>query len=249
MAAQEIIPGMEGLARREPEGAVTPMRLVEIAVSQNADIDKLGKLLDLQMKWEANEARKSFVEAMNRFKANPPAIRKNKHVEFGNTKFDHATLDHVTEQVTKGLSAHGISHRWETEQPEGKIRVTCIITHEMGHSERTTLEGPADNSGSKNAIQSIGSAVTYLERYTLLAATGLAAEGDDDGRGTGKPSAAPRQRVENISERCEWIANARNAEELERLFKESYKVASAVSDTDAQKSLIAAKDKRKKELQ
>ena len=58
--------------------------------------------------------------------------------------------------------------------------VTCKITHELGHSEETSLSAPADSSGSKNAIQAIGSTITYLQRYTLLALTGLATHEQDD---------------------------------------------------------------------
>ena len=50
-----------------------------------------------------------------------------------------------------------------------------------GHSEETTLSGPADSSGSKNAIQAIGSTLTYLQRYSLVQMLGLAASNDDDG--------------------------------------------------------------------
>ena len=47
-------------------------------------------------------------------------------------------------------------------------------------------EAPLDTSGGKNNIQAMGSAVSYLERYTLLAITGLSTkEMDDDGRGAG----------------------------------------------------------------
>jgi hypothetical protein len=46
------------------------------------------------------------------------------------------------------------------------------------------MTGPLDTSGNKNAIQSIGSSNTYLFRYTLNAALGLAsAEMEDDGKG------------------------------------------------------------------
>src|SRR5258708_4635708 len=161
----------------------TPVELLRIAVSQNADIDKLTKLMDLQERWERNEARKAFVVAMNAFKANPPEILKNKHVKAGQMEYDHATLDNVCKAVTQGLSEHGISDRWKMEQAEQWIKVTCILTHDMGHSEETTLHGAPDNSGAKNAIQAIGSTVTYLQRYTLLAATGLAAANSDtDGK-------------------------------------------------------------------
>jgi hypothetical protein len=62
------------------------------------------------------------------------------------------------------------------------VTVICVIGHADGYSEEASkLSAAPDTSGSKNPIQSIGSAVTYLERYTLRAALGLAAAKDDDG--------------------------------------------------------------------
>lgn len=170
--------------------AVTPAQMLQMAVQQGADLDKLEKLMELQERWEASQARKAWVAAMASFKADPPSIGKNKRVHFTNkagvvTDYKHATLDNVCDIVNKALSAHGLSHRWETHQGEGRIKVTCYITHVDGHSESTSLHSPADDSGGKNAIQQIGSAVTYLQRYTLLALTGLATgETDDDGKET-----------------------------------------------------------------
>lgn len=171
---------------RQTAPAITPMQMLQIAVEQNADIDKLAKLMDLQERWEANQARKAYVEALNAFKVNPPTIRKDKSASFGQGKaaYDYATLAQVSAVIGAALSEHRLSHRWEVEQPEGgAIRVTCVLTHEQGHSERVTMQAGADQSGSKNSIQAIGSTVTYLERYTLLAVTGLAAKGQDDDGG------------------------------------------------------------------
>lgn len=234
----ELLPETQ-LAKRSPD----PLEILQAAVDKGLNAETLSKLMDLQERWEANEARKEFVEAMNAFKKNPPEILKNKHVKFGSTEYDHATLDHVCEQIGERLSAHGISHRWTVDQADGKIKVTCILTHQRAHSESTTLEGPADTSGSKNAIQAIGSTVTYLQRYTLLAATGLAARnGDDDGAESGP-------RLDDLNERLEWIANCRNIAELEARFKADYLEARKLKDEKAMKALIAAKDARKKELQ
>lgn len=174
---------------------VTPMRLLEIATQQNADVDKLGVLMELQLKWEANEARKAFVTALNTFKANAPKISKNKAVDFtsqkGRTHYRHATLDNVSEVIGAALAEVGISHRWETEQLDGgMIRVTCILTHAMGHSEKVWLQAGRDESGNKNNIQAVGSTVTYLQRYTLLAATGMAVQDQDDDGAGGKDGMA-----------------------------------------------------------
>lgn len=234
--------------------SATPIELLRIAVSQNLDVERLTKLLDLQERYERNEARKAFAAAMNAFKLNPPTILKNKHVSIERkdgtkgAEYDHATLDAVCKAVIKGLSKHGISHRWKMEQEKEWIKVTCILTHTMGHAEDTTLQGCADQTGSKNAVQAMASTVTYLQRYTLLAACGLAAENDTDGRtnGNGKAKSVPADRVR---EGCEWLENAKDMNELRELFRVAYTEAAELNDRNAQGAYIRAKDARKAELQ
>ena len=244
--ADFVVPGQLTKVEHQPNPydnqAITPMELLQIAVNKDADIGKLEALMNLQLKWEANEARKAFVKAMTEFKSNPPEILKNKRVAYNQVAYDHATLDHVCKQITNGLSEHGISHRWRIEQNDALIRVTCILTHEAGHSEETTLSAGADMSGSKNAIQGIGSAVTYLERYTLLAATGLAAKnGDNDGQG------APEWN--KLQEYLDSMSTAPNIKVLDDTFKAGYKEAVALKNTKAMLALITTKDAKKKELQ
>lgn len=227
-----------------PPVALTPVELLRIAVSQGADIDKLKQLMDLQERWEKNEARKAFVAAMNKFKANPPTITKNHAVEFGGTAYRHATLDHVCEEVTKGLSAVGITHAWKVTQQAEFITVICVLTHELGHSEETQLIGLADKSGSKNAIQAIGSTVTYLQRYTLLSACGLAAKNDDDGHSAGEPFIEAAE----IEKACGEISRAKDIPTLKFLFGAALNTAREIGDKKAMAHYITANDKRKKEL-
>lgn len=225
-----------------PPAALTPVELLRIAVSQGADIEKLKHLMDLQERWEKTEARKAFVAAMNLFKANPPIISKNHAVKFGNTSYSHATLDHVCDEVTKGLSAVGITHAWKVKQGES-ITVLCILTHELGHSEETEMSGLPDNSGSKNSIQAIGSTVTYLQRYTLLAACGLAASNDNDGQGSGPIETAEIEKLHGE------ISRAKDIAELKFLFTAAYDKAQELGDRKAMALYVAAKDRRKTELQ
>ena len=225
--------------------SMTPAALLQLAVEKGADVERLAQLMDLQQKWEANEARKAYVGAMGRFKAEPPKLVKNKQVSFGQTSYAHATLDQVSAVVGKALSAVGISHRWEVEQGEF-IRVTCVLTHELGHSERTVLQAPADTSGSKNAIQSIGSTVTYLQRYSLLAATGMAVEGqDDDGRGA---SAGPGMDEGQRADFLASITGAGDVAELQKVFTAAYTAAKKAKDAPSMRALTEAKDAKKKAL-
>lgn len=176
---------------------VTPGDLLRIAVEKGADLDYLGKLMDLQERWEANEARKAFVAAMAAFKAEPVKILKNKQVYFqsqkGVTNYWHAELSDVTNAVGPAMAKHGLTFDWDVHQQSGKVVVDCVVTHSMGHFKKVTMEGPLDATGNKNAIQQAGSTVTYLQRYTLLSAIGMATQGADDDGESGAPDNGSQQ--------------------------------------------------------
>jgi ERF superfamily len=173
------------------------------AVESKADIERIEKLMQLHERHEANEARKAFVQAMARFRAEPMDIQKTKYVDIaGGAKFWHAQLADVCRAVIPALSKFGLRHRWEVSQdkpPAGLITVSCVISHELGHAETTTLSGPPDDLGKKSPIQAIASTVTLFERYTLVAAVGLAARDmDNDPHSEGaKPSGDALARPED----------------------------------------------------
>ncbi len=166
----------------EVRQAVTPMDLISRAQESNASIEQMQQLFDLQLRYEANEARKAYNEAMSCFREKAPAIAKTRTGH--NIKY--AGLSESIEAIQPLLSQFGLSHQWKTKQDGPLISVECTVTHRLGHSESTSLSAAPDTSGSKNAIQAIGSTVSYLERYTLYAILGLSSrEMDDDGKGAG----------------------------------------------------------------
>ena len=171
---------MNELVKKENTSLTTPMDLLSMAMAKGADIDQLEKLMALQERWEASEAKKAFTKAMSIFRAECQTINKTRNVSFGQTAYNYAGLAETVEQISPVLIDCGLSHRWETKQEEGRILVTCFVTHELGHSEQSTMSSQPDASGGKNSIQAIGSAISYLERYTLYSVLGLASK-DDDG--------------------------------------------------------------------
>lgn len=187
------------LASSMPESS--PFGMMLTALSRGASLDLVESAMKLQERWESNEARKAFVKAMADFKAEPLEIFKRKQVGYTTDKggfvgYKHAELSHITDVVVPAMARHGLSHRWDLQQGGGRIVVTCTITHRLGHSESVSLDGAPDNSGKKNGIQQVASTITYLQRYTLLAATGLATkdENDDDGRGAAEDDGQDPQR-------------------------------------------------------
>ncbi|MGH9697932.1 MAG: ERF family protein [Candidatus Acidiferrales bacterium] len=229
--------------------AVTPMSMLQAAVDKGASVEQLKQLMDLQERYEANEARKAFVVALNAFKANPPDLVKNKQVSFetsrGTTQYKHATLDQVSSVIGAALSKVGISHRWEVEQLEGgRIRVTCVLTHERGHSERVPLEAKADDSGGKNSIQGVGSTVTYLQRYTLLSASGMAVrDSDDDGAGGAGLHEMDSRVKDDFQQRIVKLADKKAAQVLWQEIAAACTKAGDVQTYDELKAEVSAKVK------
>lgn len=172
-----------------------PGTLLERAVASGANIEVIERLMGLQERWQANQAKQAFDSAMAALRTELPPIVKNNTVDFttarGRTSYKYEDLHNVTEALTPVMAKHGLSFRWRT-QPGEPVTVTCIVSHREGHSEECALSAPRDESGNKNAIQALGSAITYLQRYTLKAALGVAAAHDDDGQSAGKRERAPK---------------------------------------------------------
>lgn len=167
----------EVVKKADTQMVSTPADLISIAVNQNADVDKLAKLMELQERWEANEAKKAFNEAMSTFSQNVPEIERTKKAH--NSMY--APLSEILAVIRPVLTENGLSISWSTAQKEDVlVTVTCCLRHVKGHQECTTMSAPPDDSGSKNNIQAMGSTVSYLERYTMNALLGLATKDQDN---------------------------------------------------------------------
>lgn len=187
-----------------------PMRLLELAINRDADIDKLERLMEMQNQWEDRNAKREFLAAVARFQSKCPDIKKLKQGH----NYKYAPLADIISQVRDLIAECGLCYRFEQDHEKG-IRVTCIVSHESGHSESNTMVAAPDTSGSKNAIQAIGSTVQYLMRYTFVGAFGITtADEDMDGRLPEK-----LDRVENfdrkavISKIQELVKNKGNTDE------------------------------------
>ena len=162
-----------------------PAELIMAAVKADTDLDKLEKLLEIQMKWEGNEARKAYFKAIAAFKEESPKVTKDKENKQYNSMY--TTLGNLINTVNPILSKHGLSASWDIEQ-NGVIKVICKLTHCLGHSEIASMQADADKSGSKSAIQQIKSTITYLKAVTFESICGLASSNanyDDDGQSAG----------------------------------------------------------------
>jgi hypothetical protein len=165
-----------------------PVNLISLAIQKGVDINQLEKLLSLKERYDAIQSHKAFLSALSSFQKDVPTIQKKKTVGYKAKNgslvgYKYAELGEIDEAIKEALAANGLSKRWEIAEEGEKLICTCVISHIDGHTERTSMSSLKDSSGNKNDIQSRASAVTYLQRYTLIGALGLTTASDDDDAG------------------------------------------------------------------
>lgn len=161
-----------------------PMALLAMAVQQgNLPIETLERLMALQERWQKQQAEQAFFLALAKFQAVVPRLTKTKLVRFqtdkGVVEYHYCPLSDIDEQIKPAMLECQLTKRWEIKDEGESITVTCIITHALGHSEATMMTGAPDASGRKNPIQQRASTVSFLQRYTIIGALGLATADED----------------------------------------------------------------------
>ena len=91
-------------------------------------------------------------------------------------KSDYATLDAITDAVRPVFSKHGLAVVQIPTFQNGVVVLDILITHSSGQ----WISGDAGAPIAKADPQGVGSATTYLRRYSLAGIAALA-QTDDDG--------------------------------------------------------------------
>lgn len=166
------------------ETALTPLSLIQQALSINADVDKLEKLMNLQERWERNQARKAFDESMTNFQMDMPIIKKTKEggqTKSGQVAYKYAPLEDIVAQTKDIIAKNGFSYLIKTEFPEpNKVTAICQVRHKQGHMEESVITVPhMTQTGVMSDAQVVAATVTFAKRYAFCNAFGIMT-GDDD---------------------------------------------------------------------
>ncbi len=115
-----------------------------------------------------------------------PAVKDRQNPAF---RSNYADLASVWDACRVALASNALSvsqHPGRLE--DGTVTVTTALMHASGqHIISVAAAMPKDGSA-----QAAGSVVTYLRRYALAAAVGVAPGDDDDGHAAGTPAPTPR---------------------------------------------------------
>lgn len=170
------------------ETAAIVLMIERAAANPAVDVDKMMKLLEMRERVEMQQAKREYAAALAVMQPSLPVITERGGIKNtkGEVQSTYAKWEDVNEAIRPVLAAHGFALSFRITHPEGKIAVTGVLSHSGGHSEETTISLPHDSSGSKNAVQAVGSSVSYGKRYTAFALLNITSRGeDDDGKKAG----------------------------------------------------------------
>jgi len=173
----------ELIKRSEAQESDTILQVIERA-SQNADFDveKMERLFSLYERNKAREAEMAFNAALSALQPRLPVINKEGQIKVGDqVRSRYARFEDINEAVKPLLADEGFAINFRTNMEDGKLAVTGVLSHRLGHHIDTTLVLPMDTSGSKNNVQSIGSTVAYGKRYTMIILLNISTSEDNDG--------------------------------------------------------------------
>lgn len=187
------------------------MAMIErMANDPTIQVERVQQLLAMYEQTKARLAKTAFDAAMSVMQTELPAIQKNGRIvikEKGTEKViqstPYALWEDINDAIKPKLAQHGFALSFRTGLAgDGKITVTGILSHAEGHREETTITLPHDSTGSKNAVQAVGSSTSYGKRYvatSLLNLTSRTAEDrDDDGQAAGAAASITPEQVEQL---------------------------------------------------
>lgn len=207
MAGQNAIIDVE-VSQTSQTQALAPVVLMfeRLAGNKAVDVAKLERLIAMQEHILAHEARTAFNQAFAGMQAEIPTVIESTKGDQG--KWTYAPLEDIQDVVRPILVKHGFGLSFRTEWPDkNTIKVIGILTHRDGHERTSEFLADADTSGSKNAIQARGSAVSYGHRYTTKDLLNITTRGaDDDGKTAVPPKpTAPKPPTTYPSGYLAWL--------------------------------------------
>lgn len=164
---QNAIADARAIDKAEP----TPLALIAAAIDKGIDPDKLGKLMDLQERYEKGIAVKAYNAAMQACQNEIGVIVCDSFNP--QTKSKYPSVESMNRKLKPIYTKHGFALAFdEGEHIEGLCRTTCEVMHAGGHSKHYHLDLPLDGVGIKGnanmtAIHGRLSSDTYAQGRLL----------------------------------------------------------------------------------
>lgn len=155
-------------------------RMTNFWRASNTSNTEKGKHMTIDKSETINELATALAKAQGEIEGAEKDAR-NPHF---NSRF--SSLASVRAAFRDALSKNGLSIVQLPEHDDKQVTVTTMLMHASGQF----IAGRLSAVPVKHDPQGVGSAVSYLRRYSLMSIIGIAPEDDDDGNAASEP---PRQ--------------------------------------------------------
>lgn len=262
MSAVAEVKPVEQVPATVSESAAILSVIERMAMNPQVEPDRIERFIALKERMDKEVARKAFAAALAEMQAEMPVIEENGRIEVrkkdnqGNRTGEvqqattYALWEDINEAIRPILKVHGFALSFRTGQtPEGKITVTGILSHREGHQEETMMVLMHDSTGSKNAVQAMGSSISYGKRYTASALLNITSRGEDDDGEAGGRLMAKAEAREPYKEMQAEIDACATTEQLQILWSSGqFRAAYEALPNDWKRLIVERKDERKAAL-
>ena len=223
--------------------------IAQLARDPNADVAKFSALLDLKERIDAKEAEQAYSDAMRRIQAKLPRISKDGKIEMGGKgAMKFATYENIESVVGPLLRDEGFSISFPSKPTNVGILLGCVLRHSRGHSDSAEMQLPSDTGPGRNALQALGSSLSYAKRYLLTGMLNIVTEGQDDGGKSAFPITDSQEvQLNDLMDGLEpadiaafkkWIKTVMNADKFSQIQRDRFtEVISAIQTKRRQRGL------------
>jgi hypothetical protein len=192
---QELLDTKQAPQTHNESASILAM-IARAARDQNADIDKMERLMAMYERKQAMDAEQEFNAAMCAAQGEMGRISADCENPQTRSKYaSYAALDRALRPI---YTRHGFALSGDTAESanEGSVIVLFYVTHKAGYKRTYRLPMPSDGKGAKGndvmtKTHATGSAVSYGMRYLLKLIFNVAiGEDDDDGNAANGPGLA-----------------------------------------------------------
>jgi len=158
---------------------VTPDPILQmidkVCADPNFDIAKMEMLIEMRNAQIGRQARLDFSRDFAKMQSELPAVEEKTRGH----NYKYAAFEDIMRVIKPIVGKYGFAVSFNIRQEDKTVAVTASLIHISGCREETSIILPHETSGSKNAVQAIGSTISYGKRYTFLSILNIATCGED----------------------------------------------------------------------
>lgn len=164
--------------------AVSAEKLIILALEKGVPMEVVEKVFALRTTLRDEFARNAFFNDMALAQLEMPVIERKTpgaKTKSGEVAYHYAQLGDIAKAVQPILHKYGFSYLIRASQAEKGVKVTCVVMHQAGHREESTVEFPMTTAtGVMSAPQVVAATMTFAKRYAFCNAFGIMTAEEDN---------------------------------------------------------------------